>query len=75
MSSTGTTPIIDDGGSVGPVITKYFNMTFNLNNTPYEAGATQYDSGGEFLFLMEENGNLLEYYYMLADCPLIILVM
>lgn len=46
MSSTGTTPIIDDGGSVGPVITKYFNMTFNLNNTPYEAGATQHDSGG-----------------------------
>ena len=46
LSSTGTTPAIDDGGSIGPVITKYFNMTFVLNNTSHEAGATQYDSGG-----------------------------
>lgn len=46
LNSIGTTPVIDDGGNVGPVITKYFNMTFNLNDTLYEAGGAQHDSGG-----------------------------
>ena len=46
LNSTGITPSINDGGSIGPVITKFFNMTFVLNDSPYEAGAAQYDSGG-----------------------------
>ena len=46
MESTGISPPIDDGGSCGPRITKYFSIGFSISDTLYEAGGVIYDSGG-----------------------------
>ena len=46
MESTGISPPIDDGGTSGPKITKYFLTDFSINDTTYEAAGVGYDSGG-----------------------------
>jgi len=37
---------VDMGGDVGNLTTEIFYTSFNLSDTPYEAGGAQYDSGG-----------------------------
>ena len=39
-------PTVNMGGTVGNRTTQCFSTSFNLADTPYEAGAAQYDSGG-----------------------------
>ena len=46
MESTGISPPIDDGGTSGPKITKYFQTDFSINDTTYEAAGVGFDSGG-----------------------------
>lgn len=41
-----STPTVDMGGSVGNRTTECFSTSFNLVDSPYEAGAAQFDSGG-----------------------------
>ena len=51
---TGQSVTADMGGSAGSRTSDIFSTLFNINDTSYEAGAVQYDSGGG-VFIKQNN--------------------